>query len=163
MSYCVPCSAVCAEKRIKPGGVYFMAQCLRAEKWIWGLICRFKPRRKQQGSLVRFLLRPSGEVNELRQESGLTSRPPPVREVASSEPAVDGNIWTSCTCIAEMLCAGKRAASSWSLSHRSHLTAHLKEFYPRTSRSRLLLSLLPPLFIFSPKCLRCSSLCELSS
>lgn len=97
MSYCVPCSAVCAEKRIKPGGVYFMAQCLRAEKWIWGLICRFKPRRKQQGSLVRFLLRPSGEVNELRQESGLTSRPPPVREVASSEPAVDGNIWTSCS------------------------------------------------------------------
>lgn len=87
MSSCIACSAVCVEKRIKISAVYFVAQRLRAEKWIWGLICRFKTRRNSMDPRLNNCSIRQGRSAGSDRTLYLTSRPPAAREVASSDPS----------------------------------------------------------------------------
>lgn len=87
VSHCVACSAVCVKKRIKTSAVYFMAQCLCAGKWIWGLICRVKPRGNSMDPCLYFCAVCQGGSASSDRSLYFTSRPPLARGVASSDPS----------------------------------------------------------------------------
>ena len=90
----------------------------------------------------------------------------------TSQLAVDWNMWTSCTCLNE-ICTSEcpwhspRSVSSGAFGKRNIHNFLLSLLSP-IILSLILKVKIPPLsspllFVFSPKCLRCSSLCEISS